>query len=70
MKRQCSNCDYVGTDRVPTIGGSHEWDGQLVCRRYPPRVIMDGGMNPISKWPRVTDEDRCGEFMQKKEPPS
>ena len=69
MERKCENCDHVGNDRfIVAGGGRQELPGSLVCRRYPPRVVIEHQPDRTSattKWPNVDADDRCGEFTPK-----
>jgi len=46
----CRNCDYYN-------------DKTRVCRRYAPRPLSDNGKSiPLGNWPKVLEDDYCGEF--------
>lgn len=48
---------------------SDAFDADGHCRRYPPQVRLLLDESPWSYWPEVANEDSCGEFQQKEDPP-
>lgn len=61
MKKQCANCRFF--DEKPKKKGWEPYTG--VCRRNAPTAKYVQGMGNedlITLWPRVHDEEWCGEY--------
>lgn len=59
----CSNCRYRFIDNIVT----EEDIGDIMCRRYPPKLVGASVQFPGSReydeiWPNMAPDEWCGEF--------
>jgi len=59
IQKRCDTCRFVGEQLIRDVDGPVR-----VCRRLAPRAhIIDD--DPFAIWPRVEEDDWCGEWLGK-----
>lgn len=55
----CKDCRFFEGSLEPE--DKHGW-----CVRYPPTVVMNHNFDAEARWPKVHEEDWCGEWRSTK----
>lgn len=65
MSYSCARCDHFRAQALgdaTRVTGNDSREGVGICRRYPPRLIANGGSSLPSRFPNVHQDQVCGEF--------